>query len=70
MNKLAEIRNQELMCRERALSDPGHKDFWLTKAEECAQRAVDEIAFHFRESKGASFTEAAIKPTSNESAHV
>lgn len=70
MNKLAEIRNQELMCRERALSDLGHKDFWLTKAEECAQRAVDEIAFHFRESSGASFTSAATKAASNEGAQV
>jgi hypothetical protein len=70
MNKLAGIRNQELICRERALLDLGRKDFWLTKAEECAQQALDEIVFHFRESKGSSFTEAAIKPTSNESAHV
>jgi len=34
MPKLAEIRNQELMCRERALSDPERADFWLAKAEE------------------------------------
>jgi hypothetical protein len=70
MNKLAEIRNQELMCRECALSDTDRKEFWLAKAEEWAQRALDEIAFHFRESNGASFTGSAIKPTSNESAHV
>jgi hypothetical protein len=31
---------------------------WLAKAEEWAQRALDEIAFDFRESSGASFTDA------------
>ncbi len=50
MDKLAEIRNQELICRERALSDTDRRAFWLAKAEEWAQRALDEIAFHFRDS--------------------
>ena len=49
MNKLVEIRNQEFMCRERALLDADRKSFWLAKAEEWEQRALDEIAFHFRE---------------------
>jgi hypothetical protein len=49
MNKLVEIRNQEFICRERALLDSEHRIFWLAKAEEWAQRALDEIAFHFRE---------------------
>ena len=48
MNKLIEIRNQEMMCRERALLDSERRDFWLAKAEEWGQRALDEIAFHFR----------------------
>ena len=52
MQKLAEIRNQELICRERALSDPQHRELWLAKAEEWAQRALDEIVFQFRESDG------------------
>jgi hypothetical protein len=56
MNKLIEIRNQELMCRERALLDSERRTFWLAKAEEWGQRALDEIAFHFRESNGACFT--------------
>ena len=47
MDKLAEIRNQELICRERALSDTDRGTFWLAKAEEWARRALDEIAFHF-----------------------
>jgi hypothetical protein len=63
MNKLIEIRNQELMCRERALLDSERRAFWLAKAEEWGQRALDEIAFHFRESNGACFT-------ANESVHV
>jgi hypothetical protein len=49
MKKLVEIRNQEFMCRERALLDSERKIFWLAKAEEWEQRALDEIAFHFRE---------------------
>ena len=53
MDELAEIRNQEMMCRERALSDPERTEFWLAKAEEWAQRALDQIAFLFRESNGA-----------------
>ncbi len=49
MNKLAEIRSQEYMCRERALLDSERKTFWLAQAEEWEQRALDEIAYHFRE---------------------
>jgi hypothetical protein len=70
MHKLAEIRSQEMMCRERALLDSERRDFWLAKAEEWGQRALDEIAFHFRECNGACVTGAATNPTSNESPHV
>jgi hypothetical protein len=63
MKKLIEIRNQELMCRDRALLDSERREFWLAKAEEWGQRALDEIAFHFRESNGACFT-------ANDSVHV
>jgi hypothetical protein len=49
MRKLVEIRNQEFVCRERALLDSERRNFWLAKAEEWEQRALDEIAFHFRE---------------------
>ena len=49
MKKLVEIRGQELMCRERAMLDSERKIFWLAQAEEWEQRALDEIAFHFRE---------------------
>jgi hypothetical protein len=70
MNKLIEIRNQEMMCRKRALLDSERRDFWLAKAEEWEQRALDEIAFHFRECNGASVTGAAAETTSNQTAHV
>jgi hypothetical protein len=49
MNKLAEIRSQEYVCRERAALDSGRRVFWLAQAEEWEQRALDEIARHFRE---------------------
>jgi hypothetical protein len=49
MNKLVEIRSQEYMCRERAALDSERRIFWLAQAEEWEQRALDEIAFYFRE---------------------
>ena len=49
MKRLIEIRNQEFLCRERALLDSERKIFWLAKAEEWERCALDEIAFHFRE---------------------
>ena len=49
MNRLVEIRKQEFMCRERAVLDSERKIFWLAKAEEWEQRALEEIAFHFKE---------------------
>ena len=49
MNRLVEIRRQEFFCRERASCDSERKGFWLAEAEQWEQRALDEIAFHFRE---------------------
>jgi hypothetical protein len=49
MKKLVEIRSLESICRERAMLDSARKIFWLAQAEEWEQRALDEIAFHFRE---------------------
>jgi hypothetical protein len=49
MNKLVEIRGQEVICRERAALDSERRIFWLAQAEEWKQRALDEIAYHFRE---------------------
>ncbi|GGI33249.1 hypothetical protein [Bradyrhizobium guangdongense] len=49
MNRLVEIRSQESLCRERAALDFERRVFWLTQAEEWEQRALDEIAYHFRE---------------------
>lgn len=49
MNRLVEIRSQESLCRERAALDFERRIFWLGEAEEWEQRALDEIAYHFRE---------------------
>ncbi|WP_375159340.1 hypothetical protein [Bradyrhizobium sp. RDT46] len=49
MNRLVEIRSQESLCRERAALDLDRRLFWLAQAEEWEQRALDEIAYHFRE---------------------
>ena len=49
MNGLVAIRSQEAICRERAALDAERRLFWLAKAEEWEQRALDEIARHFRE---------------------
>jgi hypothetical protein len=49
MNRLVEIRSQESFCRERAALDPERRVFWLAQAEKWEQRALDEIAYHFRE---------------------
>jgi hypothetical protein len=49
MNRLVEIPNQESMCRERAALDSERRIFWLAQAELWEQRALDEIAYHFRE---------------------
>lgn len=44
MTKLIDIRNQEMLCRERALVELERKEFWLEQADEWAQRALAEIA--------------------------
>jgi hypothetical protein len=49
MEKLSTIRNQEMMCREQALLDEDRRVFRLAQAENWAQRALDEITFHFRD---------------------
>jgi len=49
MNKLVEIRSQEQKCRERAALDSERRIFWLAQAQEWEQRALEEIAVHFRE---------------------
>ena len=49
MNKLVEIRRQEFLCRERASRDSERRIFWLAEAEQWEQRALDEIAYFFRE---------------------
>jgi hypothetical protein len=64
-------RSKQHLCTAGAgnLLDSERRDFWLAEAEEWGQRALDEIAFHFRECNGACVTGAATNPTSNESPH-
>jgi hypothetical protein len=50
LGKLVEIRNQEMMCRERALHDGDRREFWLAKADEWALRAIDEMRCTFEKS--------------------
>ena len=40
MASLVEIRNEEMLCRERALVEPERKEFWLKEADVWAKRAV------------------------------
>jgi hypothetical protein len=68
MNKLAEIRSQEMICRERARLDPERRVFWWAQAEEWEQRALDEIAYHFRECNAVS--SAAVPPISSSTASI
>ena len=49
MRRLVEIRSQESLCRERAALDSDRRVFWLAQAEEWERRALDEIAYQFRE---------------------
>ena len=61
MNRLVEIRSREFMCRERALLDSERRNFWLAQAEEWEQRALDEIAFHFKECNESSNSQTAVQ---------
>ena len=44
MMSIVEIRNEEMLCRERALVEPERREFWLEQADEWAQRALNVIA--------------------------
>jgi hypothetical protein len=49
MEKVAEYRAQELLCRVRASFDRQHHERWLREAEAWRSRAQQEITLHFRE---------------------
>ena len=49
MEKVAEYRAQELLCRVRASFDHQHQEHWLREAEAWRSRAQQEIVLHFRE---------------------
>jgi hypothetical protein len=56
MHRLAEIRDQENICRARAQCDHARRAFWSARAEQWQQIACDEIAFAFRESQSSPAT--------------
>jgi hypothetical protein len=49
MNRLADIRDQEAICRARAQTDHARRAFWADRAEQWQQIARAEITFAFRE---------------------
>lgn len=49
MHRLAEIRDQEEFCRARAQRDHARRAFWIARAEQWRQVALDEIAFAFQQ---------------------
>ena len=49
MDKVAEYRAQEMLCRMRASFDQQHHARWLREAEEWHHRTQQEITAHFRE---------------------
>jgi hypothetical protein len=49
MDKVAEYRAQEMLCRVRASFDSQHKERWLEEAEAWRCRAQQQITAHFRE---------------------
>jgi hypothetical protein len=49
MDKVAEYRAQEMLCRVRASFDREHHQRWLEEADVWRDRVQQEIIFHFRE---------------------
>jgi hypothetical protein len=49
MKEPARLRQLEAECRQRALSEPQRKWYWLAQAAKFQTQAVQEIAFHFED---------------------
>jgi hypothetical protein len=49
MKEVARLRQMEDECRERALSEPDRKWYWLAQAAKFQTQAVQEVAFHLEE---------------------
>jgi hypothetical protein len=62
MDKVAEYRAQEMLCRVRASFDPRHQERWMDEAEGWHQRVQQEIASHFRECNSALSETAPLVP--------
>jgi hypothetical protein len=51
MRELLRYRTMAVVCREKMALDPNDKRKWEIEALEWDMRALDLIAFHFRESR-------------------
>ena len=60
MDKVAEFRAQEMLCRMRASFDQQHHARWLREAEEWHLRAQQQITAHFRECNSARMETASL----------
>jgi hypothetical protein len=49
MKEAARLRQLEAKCRQRALSEPQRKWYWLAQAAKFQTQAVQEIAFHLED---------------------
>jgi hypothetical protein len=47
MKEAARLRKLEAKCRQRALSEPARKWYWLAQAAKYQVQADQELAFHF-----------------------
>lgn len=70
MEKVAEYRAQEMLCRVRASFDQQHHERWVKEAEEWHRRAQQEITFHFRECNAMRTEIAPLTPEVNAEARV
>ena len=46
MNEATRLREQEAECRQRALSEPDKKWYWLAQAAKYQVQANQKLAFH------------------------
>jgi hypothetical protein len=65
MKEAARLRKLEAKCRQRALSEPARKWYWLAQAAKYLVQADQEIAFHFDEGNTTDTPEVKLAPWSN-----
>jgi hypothetical protein len=57
MQEATRLRELEVECRQRALSEPEKKWYWLAQAAKYQVQASQKIAFHSEEGSTADFPE-------------